>query len=149
MKQTACALALVLVMMGATACGPQYLSYDSLSVLRKGMVRETVNDKLPIGAHGRTSFTEHGYTYTLAYYPIQTAQTKSTSTSTGYGMNGQLTTTRTTTTTDYTHTLILLYDGDRLRYWGMMGDYSKSEDPQILELAPAVYKQFMSYTAAF
>ncbi|MBS1561176.1 MAG: hypothetical protein JSS89_06190 [Bacteroidetes bacterium] len=136
----------LLCLVGLTACGPQFVTYNSIGFLQKGMDQKTVHDNMDVSSTSMITITEQGHTYVLEYYPLQTAQTKTTNTTYSYGSFGVPTTRTTTTTiTDHTHTLIVMYQDRRLRYWGMMADYSKSEDPEILAIAPAVYQQFMNH----
>jgi hypothetical protein len=110
------------------------------------MDQESVHENMDVSWAGGATIFEQGQSWMLEYYPLQTAQTTRTSTSNTYGANGMVTSSvMTSTTTNHTHTLILLYKDRRLRYWGMMGDYSKSEDPEILSIAPAIYAQFHKY----
>ncbi len=134
----------VLCLVGLTGCGPQFLTYNSIGFLQKGMDQASVHDKMDVSASSTITIFEQGQTYVFEYYPLQTAQSKSTNTTNNYGAFGQVTSKITTTTiTDHTNTLIVLYKERRLRYWGMMGDFSKSEDPEILAIAPAIYQKFM------
>jgi hypothetical protein len=135
---TSIALVAVVLCFG---CRPDYLTHNSLNVLQKGMLRGRVDDELNMSPKRTSLFTQNGVRYIMDMYPLQTAQTKTTSTNTTYTGYSQVTT-RTTTTTDYLHTCIMLYAGDALRYWGMMGDFSKSDDPEIAALAPLVYTKF-------
>lgn len=135
----------LLCLVGLVACGPQFVTYNSIGFLQKGMDQEKVHDNMDVSSTSTITIFEQGQTWVFEYYPLQTAQTKSKNTSNSYGANGMVTSSVVTTTiTDHTHTLILLYKERRLRYWGMMGDYSKSEDPEILAIAPAIYQKFMN-----
>jgi hypothetical protein len=135
----------LLCLVGLVACGPQFVTYNSIGFLQKGMDQKTVHDNMDVSSTSTVTIFEQGQTWMFEYYPLQTAQTKSSNTSYTYGANGVPTMrTTTTTTTDHTHTLIVLYKDRRLRYWGMLGDFSKSEDPEILAIAPAIYQKFMN-----
>jgi len=127
-------------------CGPQFLTYNSISFLQKGMDQSKVRERMDVSATNTITIHEKGQTYVFEYYPLQTAQTKSSSTTNSYGSYGQVTrSVTTTTTTDHTNTFIVLYKDRSLRYWGMMGDFSKSEDPEIQAIAPAIYTQFYAH----
>lgn len=128
---------------GLAGCGPQFVTYNSISFLQKGLDQSSVHKKMDVSATNTITVVEKGQTYVLEYYPLQTAQSKSTSTTNSYGAFGQVTRSYSTTTiTDHTNTLILLFMDRRLRYWGLLADYSKSEDPEIFALAPDIYVQF-------
>lgn len=111
----------------AAGCGAVSLTYESLGALNKGMERAKVQETLDIRPRESRTLTIGGRTYIVDVYPLVTAAAKSRG---AYGSSVAV---------DLTNDLYMLYQNDKLRYWGMMGDYSKTEDLQIAEIAPELY----------
>lgn len=89
------------------------------------MDQASVHEMMDVSATSTITIFEQGQTYVFEYYPLQTAQSKSTNTTNNNGAFGQIPSKVTTTTiTDHTHALIVLYKERRLRSWGVMGDFS-------------------------
>ncbi len=131
---------IVVVCLLAGGCQPNFVTINNLHRLQKGMTRAQVDDVLPKSATNTRQITVDGVRYTIDDFPLQTAQAKSETRSTN-SITGNTTVTR--TTTDYVNKLLLLYDGKGLRYWGMIADYDKSEDPEIQRLAPTIYQLYV------
>lgn len=119
----------------ATGCGPTMVTYDNLGALNKGMERARAQEALPIRPQESRTLTVGGRTYVVDIYPLMTAGTR---TQSSYG-----TTVGASIAVALTNDLYMLYQNDRLRYWGMMGDYSKTEDLQIAEIAPELYNMLI------
>ncbi|MCX6139662.1 MAG: hypothetical protein NTX15_02335, partial [Candidatus Kapabacteria bacterium] len=121
-------------------CQPDFLTYNNLHKLQKGMTRAQVLEELPKSPTNTRSLSADGHSYTIDDFPLQTAQAKS-KTQNYNGYTGVTTTTR--TTTDYTNIFLCLFENGRLRYWGMIGDFSKTEDVQMQSVAPSIYNTYI------
>lgn len=131
-------------------CAPPYVTHNQLNRLRKGMQHESVLDLLSISPDNPLRLPVRSGNYTVEFYPLQVAQTSKTEytrnpfvqrDNNGYIKPGQQETTSRRVKSDVKANVYFLYQDDRLRYWGMMGDFSKSDDPEVLELAPIIYTQ--------
>lgn len=116
-------------------CQPKFLTINNLNGLKKGMTREQVEDVLPKSPDNSRPFTHDGRRYILDEYPLETAESKSEER--GRTLGGRATLTK--VTTHHTNTLFFLYDGYGLRFWGMRGDFAKSEESIIESLLPFIY----------
>jgi len=134
-------LAVLVICLLSTGCQPDFVTINNLHRLQKGMTRAQVSDVLPKDPTMQRQITVDGVRYTIDDYPLQTAQAKSETRTYNASMS---VTTVTRTTTDYTNILLLLYDNAGLRYWGMIQDYSKSEDPQMQQVAPFLYNLYVT-----
>lgn len=130
----------VLVLVWCVGCAPQFIAVNDLHHLRKGMPREEVLDELPRSPTNTRSFTVDGRTWTVDDFPLQTSQDKTTTTEINYTTNTRR---QVETTTDFTNIFLCLYQNGRLRYWGMLGDFSKSEDLQMAELSEYLYNMYL------
>lgn len=125
-------VAVICVLLG---CEPEIMTYQNLRTLRKGMSHEQVAREITKNPKKRDTILVDGNPYVLDKYVLVTSQRTSTSTYPS-GAGG---TWSSTSTTDITNIFVCLFDRDKLRYWGMIGDYSKSEDEQIQRIAPHVH----------
>ena len=125
----------------AIGCGPKFLVINNLHVLEKGMSRETVAKHMPKEPDLTKPIVYAGKRYETDGYALQTAQSQSRTSS--YNATTGVQTTY-NTTTDYTNTFICLYDRGKLRYWGLIQDYAKAEDPEIQALSKEVYHMYMT-----
>ncbi len=131
-------------------CAPSYVTHNQLNRLQKGMRHENVLDLLSISPDAPLRLPVKSGDYTIEFYPLQVAQTSKIEhtrnpffrrDTDGYSKYGEQETTSKRVKSDVKANVYFLYQDDRLRYWGMMGDFSKSDDPEVLELAPIIYTQ--------
>lgn len=118
------------------ACQPQFITVNDLHRLEKGMTAKAVNDMLPRDADDTKQFVVDGTRYFAELYPLETSQDKKQERTQYLGSQRERIT---NVTTHYVNTFVLLYDGRGLRYWGMLGDFDKSEDADIRALSPRLY----------
>jgi len=126
-------LLLALCFILAAGCEATSVTYDSLGSLNKGMKRTVARESLSVRPRESRIVTIGGSTYVVDIYRLVTAEEE---TSSGFTPGFRYSTSSVTT---FTNDLYLLYRDDNLRYWGMMGDYSKTEDSRIAEIAPELY----------
>ncbi|MBK6292267.1 MAG: hypothetical protein IPF59_11070 [Ignavibacteria bacterium] len=135
-------VALVFVVLG---CEPGMITYQNLRTLQKGMTHEQVAREITKNPKKRDTILVGGQSYVIDEYSIVTLQYQSTSyypSSTGNVAAGTYRTEPITTTTDITNIFVCLFEKDKLRYWGMIGDFSKSEDDEMQRVAPFVHDLF-------
>ncbi|MCO6465282.1 MAG: hypothetical protein J5I53_01575 [Bradyrhizobiaceae bacterium] len=112
-----------------TSCTGEFLTIHTLRKLQKGIDKQEAMNLLPAEVRGVNSFSDNGRPYTVVIYDLQTSESKSTE-QRYYG--------KVKVTTHHTNYLYLLFQDNKLRYWGMMQDYEKSEDPEMRLLASKV-----------
>lgn len=122
----------------AAGCGATSVTYNQLGALNKGMERRQAQEALPLQPRESRTVTIGGSAYIVDIYSLVTAEQTSSGSGGGLGFGIGLGS-ATPRVTTFTNDLYLLYRNDKLRYWGMMGDYSKTEDLQIAEIAPELY----------
>lgn len=116
-------------------CEPEIMTYQKLRTLQKGMSHEQVAREITMNPKKRDTILVDGQSFVLDKYVIVTSQRTSTSTYPS-GSGG---TWSSTSATDITNIFVCLFEKDKLRYWGMIGDYSKSDDEQIQRIAPFIH----------
>lgn len=131
---------ILIVAVFASGCGPRFLVINNLHFLEKGMSRESVAEMMPKDPDKSISISYQGKRFDTDGYALQTAQAQSRSTQ--YNATTGVSTTY-NTTTDYTNTFICLYSSGRLRYWGLIQDFSKSDDAEIQALSEQVYNAYI------
>lgn len=119
-----------------SSCTPEFLSINDLHHLHKGMDRKRVLRDLPMQPGGGSGVFVGQRLYTFDYYPLQTAQKVERTTEIDHIRKTRR---EVLTTTVYTNRFYFLYDQGSLMYWGMLGDFSKAEDPVIAEIAQSMY----------
>lgn len=127
-------LGLIVLMMAA--CQPKFITVNDLHRLEKGMTAKAVNDVLSRDADDTKQFVVDGTRYFAELYPLETSQDKKQERTQMLGSQRERIT---NVTTHYVNTFVLLYDGRGLRYWGMLGDFDKSEDADIRALSSRLY----------
>ncbi|NQW29840.1 MAG: hypothetical protein HQ472_04945 [Ignavibacteria bacterium] len=133
------------------SCMPNVVTHNQLNQLQKGMVQADVQKKLDVDPEGKKSFTVEGIQYSIEYYPLQTAQKKESTYRPNYlyksggsknwaDANDGKRWIKDEKTVDLTEDMYCLYQGGKLRYWGMVGEFAKSEDLQIQALNSEFFK---------
>lgn len=117
----------------AVGCQQTNLSYNNLHRLQKGLTRAQVTALLPVAQSKSRTFSAEGREFAVDEYPLLTAQSQSTSSSPMGRPSGII------HTASSFNTFLCLFENGRLRYWGMLGDFSKSEDVLMQSIAPSIY----------
>lgn len=125
------------LILSISSCAPNFITNNTLSPLYKGMLRSEVDKTLDVEPAEQFTITHKNKKYDIVALRLLTGVSVSSSSSPRMGGAGMITTTTTTHHTNYT---FFLYDQNKLLYWGMKNEYSKSEDSFIAELAPEIYK---------
>lgn len=139
MKVATSCLIVILVLTGCSSITA--LTVDEIGILSKGMKREEVEAVLAEQERVKKINLEiDGVNYELIRYSLLVADNSYTSGPmsvfyTGGGaisMGGGASNVHTATY------LYLLFESDRLLYWGEIDDFSKSGDPKIEKIAPSI-----------
>lgn len=116
------------------ACSP-HATYNQLNDLRKAMPLDEARSKLPTEINGTNDFSFQQSKYHIEYYNLQTSFKKQTYSQNAVWSPFKETETTETRTTDL-NTVIIVYRDNKVRYWGFLGDYAKSEDPDMFLISP-------------
>jgi|APEBP8051072266_1049373.scaffolds.fasta_scaffold16360_2 hypothetical protein len=111
-----------------------FVTHNTLSKLEKGMTPEKVYEITDEKPKKEFSIKVNGKLYDVSVLDLKTGQSTSTYTS---GTGTQMMTY--SQTNHHTNNFYLLYQGGKLRYWGMRNEFSKSEDPEIASLSSELY----------
>lgn len=120
------------------SCGVGFITYNQMGQLHKGDSPEVVESVLDMDSPDYTRITGNGIVYTIRYYPLNTGYAETTHTTSTPGAFGTEIRTKHTKREFFLNRAVVVYKNDRLLYWGMMGELSKSEDPEVAELAPQI-----------
>ncbi|MFN5308122.1 MAG: hypothetical protein ACK5C0_01545 [Candidatus Kapaibacterium sp.] len=129
------------LILSISSCAPNFITNNSLSHLHKGMSRSEVDKILDVEPAEQFTITHKNTKYDIVALRLLTGISVSSSSSPRMGGAGMMTTTTTTHHTNYT---FFLYAQNKLLYWGMKNEYSKSEDTFIAELSPEIYKHHIN-----
>lgn len=107
------------------------------------MTRSKFEEKITVSPEKVFTLKSGNKSYEVVAMSILTGLSQSSYSSYNPGVNGSGGSwSTTTTTTSHTNYTLFLYDEGKLRYWGMKNEYSKCEDKEIADLAPALYSEF-------
>ena len=115
------------LILSISSCTPNFITDSSLSPLHKGMSRSEVHKFVDIKAVDKFSINYKNQEYDVIVFDIITGRV--------VNVSAQSTSER----IELNH-FYFLYHQDKLLYWGMRNDFSKSEDPFIAEFSPEIYK---------
>ena len=123
-----CCLAILFCIV-CTGCSTNHFTIETLNGLKMGMTSKQVESVAKVSPY-KSKAVPGMKNYDCEMYSMVTAVETQTSNTGSY---------LTTTTTYFFNSCILLYHKGQLRYWGMMNDYSKSEDREIRFLSSDLY----------
>lgn len=130
----------------ASSC-KTYTSYDDLMHLKKGMSSRDAEKEFDLEASKEYKISQNGTTYLAKRYQMQIGTTTTTTSSGGgFGPGGYSAPVTTTTKSANTVGYVLLFREDRLLYWGFLQEFSKSEDPTMLELSAQLRTKYYEKT---
>ncbi len=127
MLQKSLVLSLLILAMNMSSCSSKFVSDDQLNMLYKGINRTEVDKFVDIEPVDKFSINYKNQDYYVVVFDIVTGRVVNVSPNSS---SERL----------ETNHFYFLYHQNKLLYWGMKNDFSKSEDPDIAELSSEIYK---------